>query len=333
MGASVVRVLVTGGAGFIGSTYVRSVIQRRYPAFADAEIVVLDLLSYAGTLANLEAVMGSPRLRFVHGDIRDAAVVADVMTGVDVVIHFAAESHVDRSIDGAADFVSTNVLGTQVLLQAALDAQVERFVHVSTDEVYGSIEVGSWPETHPLEPNSPYSASKASSDLLARAYHRTYGLPVVITRCSNNYGSHQFPEKVIPLFISNLLDGQRVPLYGDGMNVRDWLHVDDHCRGIQLVADKGRPGEVYNIGGGTELTNKELTHRLLGAVGADESLIQPVTDRKGHDRRYSVDWSKIADELGYAPQVSFDEGLAATVQWYEHNRDWWEPLKKAASER
>ena len=216
-----VRVLVTGGAGFIGSTYVRSVIQRRYPAFADAEIVVLDLLSYAGTLTNLEAVMGSPRLRFVHGDIRDAAVVADVMTGVDVVIHFAAESHVDRSIDGAADFVSTNVLGTQVLLQAALDAQVERFVHVSTDEVYGSIEVGSWPETHPLEPNSPYSASKASSDLLARAYHRTYGLPVVITRCSNNYGSHQFPEKVIPLFISNLLDGQRVPLYGDGMNVRD----------------------------------------------------------------------------------------------------------------
>jgi len=325
------RVLVTGGAGFIGSHFVRSAIQGQYADLADAEIVVLDLFTYAGTMSNFAPVAGSPRLRVERGDIRDAARVSDLMAGTELVVHFAAESHVDRSIDGAADFVSTNVVGTQVLLQAALEAGVGKFVHVSTDEVYGSIDSGSWPETHPLEPNSPYSASKASSDLLARAYHRTHGLPVCVTRCSNNYGPHQFPEKVIPLFISNLLDGQKVPLYGDGLNVRDWLHVDDHCRGIQLVAEKGRPGEVYNIGGGAELTNKELTYRLLEAVGADESMIQPVTDRKGHDRRYSVDWSKIADELGYRPQVSFDEGLAATVKWYEQNRSWWEPLKAGAS--
>jgi len=325
------RVLVTGGAGFIGSHFVRSAIQGQYADLADAEIVVLDLFTYAGTMSNFAPVAGSPRLRVERGDIRDAARVSDLMAGTELVVHFAAESHVDRSIDGAADFVSTNVVGTQVLLQAALEAGVGKFVHVSTDEVYGSIDSGSWPETHPLEPNSPYSASKASSDLLARAYHRTHGLPVCVTRCSNNYGPHQFPEKVIPLFISNLLDGQKVPLYGDGLNVRDWLHVDDHCRGIALVAEKGRLGEVYNIGGGAELTNKELTYRLLEAVGADESMIQPVTDRKGHDRRYSVDWSKIADELGYRPQVSFDEGLAATVKWYEQNRSWWEPLKAGAS--
>ncbi|MCY7344444.1 MAG: dTDP-glucose 4,6-dehydratase [Pseudonocardia sp.] len=319
------RVVVTGGAGFIGSHYVRSLLAGAYPAFAGADVVVLDLLTYAGTLSNLAGCDPAPR--FVRGDIRDPATVAEVMTGTDVVVHFAAESHVDRSITGAADFVSTNVLGTQVLLQAALDAKVSRFVHVSTDEVYGSIDEGAWTEDHPLEPNSPYSASKASSDLLARSYHRTHGLPVCITRCSNNYGPHQFPEKVIPLFVSNLLDGAKVPLYGDGLNVRDWLHVDDHCAGIQLVAEKGRDGEVYNIGGGTELTNRDLTYRLLAAVGADESMIEPVADRLGHDRRYSVDWSKIAGELGYAPQVPFEQGLAATVAWYRDNRAWWEPLK------
>jgi dTDP-glucose 4,6-dehydratase len=326
-----VRVLVTGGAGFIGSHYVRTLLSGGYPAFADAEVVVLDLLTYAGTLTNLEPVADSPRLRFVQGDIRDAAAVAEVLPGTDVVVHFAAESHVDRSITGAADFVSTNVVGTQVLLQAALDAGVGKFVHVSTDEVYGSIETGSWPETHPLEPNSPYSASKASSDLLVRSYHRTHGLPACITRCSNNYGPHQFPEKVVPLFVTNLLDGRTVPLYGDGGNVRDWLHVDDHCRGIQLVAEGGRPGEVYNIGGGTELSNAELTHLLLDAVGADASRIEHVPDRKGHDRRYSVDWRKIADELGYAPRTPFAEGLAATVAWYADNRAWWEPLKAGST--
>lgn len=321
------RVLVTGGAGFIGSHYVRSLCGGEYPAFADAEVVVLDLLTYAGTLTNLEPVEG--RYRFVHGDIRDPAAVSAALAGVDTVVHFAAESHVDRSITGAADFVSTNVVGTQVLLQGALEAGVATFVHVSTDEVYGSIDEGSWPETHPLEPNSPYSASKASSDLLVRSYQRTHGLPACITRCSNNYGPHQFPEKVVPLFVTNLLDGRKVPLYGDGLNVRDWLHVDDHCRGIQLVAEGGRPGEIYNIGGGTELTNAELTRRLVAAVGADDSMIEHVEDRKGHDRRYSVDWSKIADELGYAPRTSFDEGLADTVRWYAENRAWWEPLKTA----
>jgi dTDP-glucose 4,6-dehydratase len=317
------RIVVTGGAGFIGSHYVRSLLDGAYPAFAGAEVVVLDLLTYAGTLTNLTGY----DVQFVHGDIRDADAVATVMAGADVVVHFAAESHVDRSIAGAADFVSTNVVGTQVLLQGALEAGVDRFVHVSTDEVYGSIDEGSWPETHPLLPNSPYSASKAGSDLLARSYHRTHGLPVCITRCSNNYGPHQFPEKVIPLFVTNLLDGRNVPLYGDGLNVRDWLHVDDHCRGIQLVAEKGRDGEIYNIGGGTELTNRDLTYRLLDAVGAGPERIDRVADRLGHDRRYSVDWSKIADELGYAPRVGFDDGLAATVAWYSERRDWWQPLK------
>jgi dTDP-glucose 4,6-dehydratase len=324
------RVLVTGGAGFIGSHYVRELLGGAYPAFADAEVVVLDKLTYAGNEDNLAPVADSPRYRFVRGDICDPAVVTEAMAGTDVVVHFAAESHVDRSIAGAADFVLTNVLGTQTLLQGALEAGVGKFVHVSTDEVYGSISEGSWPETHPLEPNSPYSASKASSDLLARAFHRTHGLPVCITRCSNNYGPYQFPEKVMPLFVTNLMDGGKVPLYGDGLNVRDWLHVADHCRGIQLVAEAGRPGEVYNIGGGTELTNRELTERLLAAMGSDWSSVEMVTDRKGHDRRYSVDITKISTELGYAPLVDFDEGLASTVAWYRENRPWWEKLKARA---
>jgi dTDP-glucose 4,6-dehydratase len=324
------RVLVTGGAGFIGSHYVRQVLTGAYPELAGAEVVVLDKLTYAGNEANLEPVAGDERLTFVQGDICDPALVADLMRGTDLVVHFAAESHVDRSILAAADFVLTNVLGTQYLLQAALDAEVSKFVHVSTDEVYGSIEEGSWPEDHPLSPNSPYSASKASSDLIARSFHRTYGLPVCITRCSNNYGPYQFPEKVIPLFVTNLLDGAKVPLYGDGLNVRDWLHVDDHCAGIQAVADRGRPGEVYNIGGGTELTNRQLTELLLDAVGADFSMVQPVEDRKGHDRRYSVDITKISQELGYQPKVPFEQGLRDTVQWYRDNRAWWEPLKKRA---
>ncbi|MGW4064518.1 dTDP-glucose 4,6-dehydratase [Amycolatopsis sp. NPDC004747] len=325
------RVLVTGGAGFIGSHYVRQVLTGAYPTLRDAEVVVLDKLTYAGNEANLAPVAADPRLRFVRGDICDTALVAEAMTGVDLVVHFAAESHVDRSILGAADFVLTNVLGTQNLLQAALEAGVGKFVHVSTDEVYGSIEHGSWTEDHLLEPNSPYSASKASSDLVARSFFRTHGLPVCITRCSNNYGPYQFPEKVIPLFVTTLLDGGKVPLYGDGLNVRDWLHVDDHCHGIQLVADGGRPGEIYNIGGGTELTNRALTEKLLAAVGAGWDSVEPVEDRKGHDRRYSVDITKIGSELGYAPRVSFEDGLAETVAWYRDNRAWWEPLAGRAA--
>jgi dTDP-glucose 4,6-dehydratase len=323
------RMLVTGGAGFIGSNYVRHLLGGQYPDFAGAEVVVLDKLTYAGNEANLAPVADHPDFWFVKGDICDPLLVSGLMTGIDVVVHFAAESHVDRSITGAADFVLTNVLGTQVLLQTALEAGVRRFVHVSTDEVYGSIEEGSWREEHPLLPNSPYSAAKAGGELLARAYFRTHGLPVCVTRCSNNYGPYQFPEKVIPLFVTNLMDGRKVPLYGDGLNVRDWLHVDDHCRGIQLVAERGRPGEVYNIGGGTELDNRELTARLLAAMGADWSSVEPVPDRKGHDRRYSVDITKISRELGYRPLVAFDDGLAATIQWYRDNRAWWEPLRSS----
>lgn len=324
------RILVTGAAGFIGSNYVRQLVGGEYSGHEDAKVVVLDKLTYAGNLANLDPVMANPRLRFVQGDILDTELVDDLMTETDAVVHFAAESHVDRSIDGGGDFVLTNVLGTQVLLDAARRRGVSRFVHVSTDEVYGSIESGSWSEDHLLEPNSPYSASKAGSDLLARAYGRTHGLDVVITRCSNNYGPYQYPEKVIPLFITNLMDGRSVPLYGEGLNVRDWLHVDDHCRGIQLTFDKGRSGEIYNIGGGTELTNRELTEKLLVAVGADWSSVRRVADRKGHDLRYSVDISKISDELGYQPQVDFDTGLADTIAWYRENRAWWEPLKAGA---
>lgn len=321
------KVLVTGGAGFIGSHYVRQLLGGAYPAFSGAQVVVLDKLTYAGNPENLRPVVDHPDLTWVHGDICEPDSVRAALRGVDVVVHFAAESHVDRSIDGAADFVHTNVTGTNTLLQCALEAEVSRFVHVSTDEVYGSIEDGSWPEDHPLEPNSPYSASKAGSDLLARAYYRTHGLPVCVTRCSNNYGPFQYPEKMIPLFVTNLLDGHPVPLYGDGANVRDWLHVTDHCRGIQLVAESGTPGEVYNIGGGTELSNVELTGKLLEALGADWSMVRRVTDRKGHDRRYSLSYTKIHGELGYRPSVDFDEGLADTVRWYRDNRCWWEPLK------
>ncbi|GIF13738.1 dTDP-glucose 4,6-dehydratase [Actinoplanes teichomyceticus] len=322
------QIFVTGGAGFIGSAYVRAVLKDEFAGAAGASVTVLDLLSYSGNLANLPVT--DSRLRFVRGDITDAALLRELLPGHDAIVHFAAESHVDRSISGALPFVTTNVLGTQVLLDAAREAGVGRFLHVSTDEVYGSIDAGSWTETWPLAPNSPYAASKAASDLLVLAAHRTHGMDVVVTRCSNNYGAHQFPEKVIPLFVTNLLDGKPVPLYGDGGNVRDWLHVSDHCRGIQLALEKGRAGEVYNIGGGTELTNRELTGRLLQACGAGWDMVRPVADRKGHDRRYSLDISKISNELGYAPQVTLEQGLAATVAWYRDNRAWWEPLKTRA---
>ncbi|MEI6375327.1 MAG: dTDP-glucose 4,6-dehydratase [Actinomycetes bacterium] len=323
------RILITGGAGFIGSHFTRTLATGGYdgvdPRVVNADITVLDALTYAGSLTNIASV--ADRITFVEGNILDAELVDQLIADTDLVVHFAAESHVDRSILGARDFVMTNVVGTQTLLDAAHRHGLGRFLHVSTDEVYGSIDEGSWPETHPLEPNSPYAASKASSDLIARSYARTHHLDVVITRCSNNYGPYQFPEKVMPLFITNLIDGGTVPLYGDGMNVRDWLHVDDHCRGIALAIAHGKAGEVYNIGGGTELTNRELTERLLDGTGTDWSRVVMVEDRKGHDRRYSVDIAKSTRELGYQPLVEFDQGLADTVQWYRDNRAWWEPLK------
>ncbi|MCH1882325.1 dTDP-glucose 4,6-dehydratase [Agrococcus sp. ARC_14] len=325
------QILVTGGAGFIGSNFVRMALDDRLPGLEGASVTVLDALTYSGNLANLASVAEHPHYSFVHGDIRDTGLLDRLLPEIDAIVHFAAESHVDRSVRDASIFVETNVVGTQRLLDAALRHDVRRFVHVSTDEVYGSIEEGSWAEDRPLEPNSPYSASKAGSDLLARSYHRTHGLDVRITRCSNNYGPYHFPEKLIPLFVTNLIDGLDVPLYGDGRNVRDWLHVDDHCRGISLVLTGGRPGEVYNIGGGTELTNRELTEQLLEATGRDWSAVRQVEDRKGHDLRYSVDISKISAELGYAPQVPFEQGLADVVQWYRDHRSWWEPLKERAA--
>ena len=323
------RVVITGAAGFIGSRFAELLLADRDRLGYD-DVVLLDALTYSGRRENMADALAAGA-RFVHGSINDAAVVDATLAGAHAVVHFAAESHVDRSIAGARTFFETNVLGTQQLLESARRAGVARFVHVSTDEVYGSIAEGSWREDHRLEPNSPYSASKAASDLAALAYHRTFDLAVMVTRCSNNYGPRQFPEKVIPLFVTNLLDGLAVPLYGDGLNVRDWLHVDDHGRGVLAVLEGGRSGEIYNIGGGTELTNRELTTRLLALVGADESSVRPVADRLGHDRRYSVDWTKIHDELGYEPRVDFDEGLAATVDWYREHEAWWRALKTAVA--
>lgn len=325
------RILVTGGAGFIGSNFVRRTIEDAYPGLEGAEVVVYDALTYSGNLANLAPVADSPQFSFVHGDILDSTLLDETLPGIDAIVHFAAESHVDRSVTDAGSFVETNVVGTQRLLDAAMRAGTPRFVHVSTDEVYGSIAEGSWDEARPLEPNSPYSASKAGSDLLVRSFHRTHGLNASITRCSNNYGPYHFPEKVIPLFVTNLIDGKHVPLYGTGENIRDWLHVDDHTRGIAMVLVGGRAGEIYNIGGGTELSNLELTQLLLDATGTDWSSVDRVADRKGHDLRYSVDISKIQQELGYEPLVPFEQGLADVVQWYRDRRDWWEPLKDRAA--
>ncbi|MFL6157179.1 MAG: dTDP-glucose 4,6-dehydratase [Marmoricola sp.] len=320
------KLLVTGGAGFIGSHYVRTVLSGAWGETEPEQVLVLDKLTYAGNRANLAPVADDARLEVVEGDILDRELVDDLIARVDAVVHFAAETHVDRSIRRAHEFVVTNVVGTQTLLDSARTVGVERFVHVSTDEVYGSIAIGSWDEGQPLLPNSPYSASKASGDLLARAYQQTYGVPVCITRCSNNYGPYQYPEKIIPLFVTNLIDGKPVPLYGDGGNVRDWLHVDDHVRGIELVRTRGRAGEVYNIGSGSALTNRELTSKLLELCGAGPERVRPVADRKAHDLRYAVDDSKIRTELGYQPQVPFAEGIAEVVQWYRDNRDWWQPL-------
>jgi dTDP-glucose 4,6-dehydratase len=318
--------LITGAAGFIGSNFVRMIANGHLQGISG--IKVLDKLTYAGVKQNLISAEKSPGYQFTQGDICDPIQVSQLISAVDAVVNFAAESHVDRSIAGAADFVQTNIVGVQVLLDAIkASGRIIRFVQVSTDEVYGSIEDGAWTEDWPLQPNSPYSASKASGELLARSYNRTHGMDVVITRCSNNYGTHHFPEKLIPLFITNLIEGKKVSVYGTGENVRDWLHVDDHCRGIYQVLMNGRSGEVYNIGGGRELTNNEITSLILEAMGADETSIEYVEDRKGHDLRYSVDWTKINRELGYEPHVKFEDGLRETIQWYRDNEAWWKPLK------
>jgi dTDP-glucose 4,6-dehydratase len=320
------RLLITGAAGFIGSNFVRMIASGKIAGIS--RVAVLDKLTYAGIEANLASAQNISNYLFTEGDICDTELVTSMLENIDAVINFAAESHVDRSIDGASDFVQTNIVGVQTLLDAIKSSGRKiRFLQVSTDEVYGSIESGSWTEEWPLQPNSPYSASKASGELLARSYNRTHGMDVVITRCSNNYGTHHFPEKLIPLFITNLIEGKKVPVYGTGENVRDWLHVDDHCRGIFAVLMNGRSGEVYNIGGGRELTNNEITSLILEAMGADESSIEYVEDRKGHDLRYSVDWTKINRELGYEPQVKFEDGLRETIQWYRDNEAWWKPLK------
>ena len=323
------RYFVTGAAGFIGSHFVRELMSGAY-GVEPSGVTVYDKLTYAGNLENLASVSSDPRFAFVQGDICDGTLLDQVLPGHDVVVNFAAETHVDRSIHGPQDFIVTNVVGTQTLLDACLRHGIPRTVHIGTDEVYGSIDEGSWDENEPLLPNSPYSAAKAAAEMLVRAYFVTYGLNVSSTRCSNNYGPYQFPEKVIPLFVTNLIDGGKVPLYGDGMNVRDWLHVDDHCRGIALVVEKGQPGESYNIGGGLELNNRELTERVLAVMGADWSSVQPVEDRKGHDRRYSVNDGKLR-ALGYAPQHRFEDGLAETVTWYRDNEAWWRPLKAKAA--
>jgi dTDP-glucose 4,6-dehydratase len=318
------HVLVTGGAGFIGSNFVRYAIANH----PDWQVTTLDKMTYAGRLENLREVMENPRHRFVKGDIADAAVAAPLVAEADYVINFAAETHVDRSILQAGEFITTDVFGTFVLLEAARAAtHLKRFVQISTDEVYGSVPVGSSKETDELRPRNPYSASKSGADRLAYSYWATYDVPVIITRASNNYGPNQFPEKVIPLFITNLLHDLPVPLYGDGLNVRDWLHVDDHCRGVDMLLTAGEPGEVYNIGGGNEVRNVDLTHRIVELLQKPTSLITRVEDRKGHDRRYSLDTAKLR-AMGWAPRHDFTQGLADTVDWYRTNEWWWRPIKE-----
>jgi dTDP-glucose 4,6-dehydratase len=316
------KLFVTGGAGFIGSNYVRWVL-----ANTDDEVTVYDALTYAGNLSTMKDVDDDPRYTFVKGNICDPGVLEDAMAGHDAVVHFAAESHVDRSIAGPDDFVNTNCFGTNVVMDTARRLEIPRVIHIGTDEVYGSVEVGSSLETDPLEPRSPYSASKAGSDLIALSYHHTYGLPVTVTRCTNNFGPFQFPEKVIPLFTTNLMEGRPVPLYGDGMNQRDWLYVDDHCSGVHLVLEKGNHGEIYNIGAGNETPNRVLVDKLLALFGVGEEMVDYVEDRLGHDRRYSVDISKVT-ELGWRKQRTLDEALDATVEWYRANEWWWRPLKE-----
>jgi dTDP-glucose 4,6-dehydratase len=320
------NLLVTGGAGFIGSNFVRYMLEK-YPNY---KVVNYDLLTYAGNLENLKDVENHPNYTFVKGDINNRELVDYLVKTheIDVIVNFAAESHVDRSITDPDIFVKTNVLGTQALLDVAKDNNFKKYVQISTDEVYGTLgETGYFTEETPLAPNSPYSASKAGGDLLVRAYHETYGLNVNITRCSNNYGPYHFPEKLIPLMITNALEGKELPIYGDGQNIRDWLHVKDHCAAIDLVIHKGRPGEVYNIGGHNERTNNEIVHLIVEKLGVSKDLIKYVADRPGHDRRYAIDPTKIMTELGWKPQYTFEKGIVETIQWYIDNQEWWKNIK------
>ena len=319
------KILVTGGAGFIGSNFIRYLLNH-HPAYT---IINIDKLTYAGNLDNLKEIEGSPRYIFVWGDIADSECVTRIIDdGVDAIVNFAAESHVDRSIEDASIFLKTNVLGTQVLLEAGRRKGIKRFIQVSTDEVYGSLgPEGSFTEDSPLKPNSPYAASKTAADLLVRAYHKTFGFPGIITRCSNNYGPYQFPEKLIPLFITNALAQEPLPLYGDGLNIRDWIQVEDHCRAIDLILHQGAIGEIYNIGGGAEKTNLELTRIILKKLNRPETLIRYVKDRPGHDRRYAIDPGKLKRELGWKPLYTFERGIEETIRWYGENRWWWEKIK------
>jgi len=319
------KILVTGAAGFIGANFVRMYFEDKKN---DDSIVALDALTYAGNLENLNEYKENDKFTFIKGDICDIDLVDQIMSEIDVVVHFAAESHVDRSIISSSDFIRTNIVGTQVLADAARKYNISRFHHVSTDEVYGSLgKTGLFSETTPFAPNSPYAASKASSDLLMLAYFHTHAFPVVITNCSNNYGRYQFPEKLIPLFVSNLIEGKKVPVYGDGMQIRDWLHVDDHCRAIMSVLKKGKEGEVYNVGGNNEQANIDITKMILAHLGKDDSSIEYVEDRLGHDRRYAIDASKIMDKIGWTPQVDFEKGLGDTIDWYVNNQEWWQNIK------
>ena len=314
------RILVTGGAGFIGSNYVKHILSKSNNE--DLQVLVLDKLTYAGTLDNLSQVIDNPNLKFIQGDICDSTLIEKLISNCDRVINFAAESHVDRSIDSSEEFVRTNILGTQVLLEALRKQPSIKFIQVSTDEVYGSIDTGSWDENFPLKPNSPYSASKASADLITLAYQKTYSLDLMISRCCNNYGPNQFPEKIIPLFITNLIQGKKIPVYGDGLNIREWIHVEDHCRGLELIFEHGKSGEVYNLGSEYEISNLELTKKLISLFGQGLEMIKFVSDRSGHDRRYSLNYEKARKELGFESILDFDTELKKTVEWYKNNPEW-----------
>jgi dTDP-glucose 4,6-dehydratase len=315
------RILVTGGAGFIGSNYVKHIISKNN--FTTFNVVVLDKLTYAGSIDNFDGIIRNSNFKFVQGDICDSRLVNDLVSNSDRVINFAAESHVDRSIESSEEFVRTNILGTKVLLDAIRKKPNTKFIQVSTDEVYGSIDSGSWDESFPLKPNSPYAASKAAADLLVLSYQKTYLLDLMISRCCNNYGPNQFPEKIIPLFITNLIQRKKIPVYGDGQNIREWIHVKDHCRGLDLIFENGKPGEIYNLGSGIELKNLELTEKLIDFFGFGPEIIQYVADRLGHDQRYSLNFKKASKDLGYKPEISFESGLTETISWYKDNSNWW----------